>query len=183
MASSIRIPQFFVAYIPTLLLIACIIFMQTPLPLFPSALWPDLALICVFFWVVHYPHFMPAWLLFLLGIFADAITGAPLGITSLIWLLFRQLLIRLFASPVSKDSMMRQWVGILLFTIPVWFAYWVLHSFVQETWMPHKEFLISWAYTALAYPPLYMAFSSVGRRFPRTITRRPQFTAMNRDRG
>jgi|GEM_PF-3500331 len=183
MEPKVRIPQFFVAYIPAFSLIACIIFMQTPLPMFPSALWPDLALICVFFWSVHTPQYMKPWLLFLLGLFADAISGAPLGITSCIWMVLRQLFLVPFASLVSKDSMVRQWVWMFVFTIPVWAAYWGLHSFVQHAWLPHKEFIVFWGYTALAYPPLYMAFSSVMRRFPRNITRRAQFTVANRDRG
>lgn len=183
MEPSVRIPLPLVPYVPALLLLCCIIFMQTPLPLFPSALWPDIALICVFFWMVHYPQFLPAWLLFVMGILADAITGAPLGVTSCIWMLFSYVWVTPFASLIAKDSMVRQWMWMFLCTIPVWGGYWGLHSFVQETWMPHKGFLMSWLYTGLAYPPLYMAFSSIKRRFPRTMTRRAQFTTMNRDRG
>lgn len=56
---------------------------QVPFGLSGGAiLAPHLALICVFYWAVHRPDLMPAWSVFLLGLFQDLLTGEPLGVGS-----------------------------------------------------------------------------------------------------
>jgi len=184
MSSSVRLPIVIVPYVPGIMLFFHMIFMQTPLPFVPSVMWPDMALLCVLFWSLYHPEFLPPWLLFMSGVFSDAITGAPLGITACVWLVAQRVLIVPLAGKIAHETIVLQWLVVLLILAPLWLLLWGLHSFAQRVWLPPADFLIGCIYAALAYPPLHMAFSSVLRRFPRIVSRRGQFSSTtNRDRG
>ena len=47
---------------------------------------PVLPLISVFYWSIHRPHLVPAPAVFLIGLFQDGLTGAPMGLHALIFL-------------------------------------------------------------------------------------------------
>ncbi|WP_429910981.1 rod shape-determining protein MreD [Glycocaulis sp.] len=51
---------------------------------FPAPLFP---LIALFVWSVRRPHFVPPWLIFIVGLFQDLLTGGPLGMWALSYLL------------------------------------------------------------------------------------------------
>lgn len=48
---------------------------------------PDMVLISVFYWTVHRPDLMRAWTVFVIGLFADILSGAPMGLQSLVLVL------------------------------------------------------------------------------------------------
>jgi rod shape-determining protein MreD len=59
-----------------------------PLPIPEYAmLAPNFVLICAFYWIVHRPDLFPAWGAFLIGLFDDALSGAPLGLNAFVLLL------------------------------------------------------------------------------------------------
>lgn len=51
---------------------------------FPAPLFP---LIALFVWSVRHPRFVAPWLIFLIGLFQDLLTGGPLGMWALSYLL------------------------------------------------------------------------------------------------
>ena len=54
---------------------------------------PDFALMSVFFWTVHRPDLMRPWWAFVIGLFADILSGTPLGINALVYVLVHGALI------------------------------------------------------------------------------------------
>lgn len=50
---------------------------------------PALSLIAVFHWAIFRPETMPAWLIFLLGLLHDLLSGAPLGFMVLVFVLMQ----------------------------------------------------------------------------------------------
>jgi rod shape-determining protein MreD len=48
---------------------------------------PDFGLMAVFFWTVHRPDLLRPWGAFVIGLFDDILTGAPLGLGALIFVL------------------------------------------------------------------------------------------------
>jgi rod shape-determining protein MreD len=48
---------------------------------------PALPLTAIFYWVVHRPDLMPRLLVFLVGLFEDVLTAAPIGLHALLFLL------------------------------------------------------------------------------------------------
>jgi len=51
---------------------------------FPAPLFP---LIALFVWSVRYPRFVPPWVIFVVGILQDLLTGGPLGMWAISYLL------------------------------------------------------------------------------------------------
>ena len=45
-----------------------------------SPVVPALALVAVYYWAVHRPSLMPAWVVFLIGLFQDLLSGGPVGV-------------------------------------------------------------------------------------------------------
>ncbi len=56
------------------------------LPAF-AVIAPDLVLMTVFYWTVHRPDLLRAWGAFVVGLLDDILTGTPLGVSSLVFLL------------------------------------------------------------------------------------------------
>ena len=54
-----------------------------------SRLFPQFALISIFFWSVYQPNLMPAGAAFLLGFFIDVLSGMPLGLNALVLVLLQ----------------------------------------------------------------------------------------------
>jgi rod shape-determining protein MreD len=50
---------------------------------------PALAMVGVFHWAAFRPETMPAWLAFLIGLLHDLASGAPLGLTGLVFILLQ----------------------------------------------------------------------------------------------
>ena len=73
---------------PTSLTALIAAFAVVPLPIPEYAvLAPNFALMAVFYWTVHRPDLFPAWGVFLIGLLADSLSGAPLGLNALVLLL------------------------------------------------------------------------------------------------
>ena len=52
-----------------------------------SPIIPSLGLISIFYWGIYRPDLMPGWAVFLLGLVQDLLSGGPVGIYALIYLL------------------------------------------------------------------------------------------------
>lgn len=50
---------------------------------------PSLAMVGLFHWATFRPETMPAWLAFLIGVLHDLASGAPLGLTGLVFILLQ----------------------------------------------------------------------------------------------
>ncbi len=49
---------------------------------------PLLPLMSIFYWGLRYAAFMPYWFVFLLGVVSDSLTGMPIGISSVLYMIF-----------------------------------------------------------------------------------------------
>lgn len=66
-------------------LIALLSVVPLPIPEY-AVLAPNLVLICAFYWIVHRPDLFPEWGAFAIGLFDDALSGAPLGLNAFVLL-------------------------------------------------------------------------------------------------
>ncbi|MFM7346006.1 MAG: rod shape-determining protein MreD [Tagaea sp.] len=67
-------------------LVALLSVVPLPIPEY-AVLAPNFVLICAFYWIVHRPDLFPAWGAFLVGLFDDTLSGAPLGLNAFVLLL------------------------------------------------------------------------------------------------
>src|SRR6266478_1286686 len=89
----IRLELAFLASTPGLITTALAIFFLSSKHLSGlGQFMPALPLIPVFYWGLTHTRDMPYWFLFALGLVMDAVMGAPLGLSSLLYMLFLKLL-------------------------------------------------------------------------------------------
>lgn len=73
---------------PSMLTLVLVIFSVVPLRILDfSTVVPLLPLMSVYHWAIFRPRLLPAYAVFLIGILQDILTGAPVGVNALVFLL------------------------------------------------------------------------------------------------
>lgn len=126
---------------------------------------PDVCLISIYYWSIFRPGAMPFWFVFLLGILRDSLFGFALGISSLLFIFFR-LLVLSQQPHLVKESFWTTWIGFALVTAPVLFCYWLLASAYGKAFITAIPLLMQWVFTVGLYPLLYILFNSIYRFLP-----------------
>ncbi len=97
-----------------------------PLPGF-SLITPALTVIAVYYWSMYRPELLPLVAVFLVGLVQDALTGTPLGVSSLVLLLVQGVVVsqrRFF----HGKTFLVEWWGFMLVAPCVALANWALLS-------------------------------------------------------
>ncbi|MFM2045402.1 MAG: putative rod shape-determining protein MreD [Pseudomonadota bacterium] len=119
--------------LPVALTVVMMLVAMVPVPL-PgySVVAPPLALMAVFYWTIHRPDLLRPLAAFLIGLLQDLLSGAPLGMTPLIYTLVYWLLInnrRFFLG--SGFAML--WWGFALVAAGASVVQWAAYSLIQAT--------------------------------------------------
>lgn len=134
----------------SLMLLAFIVAIPVGLPGFPN-IRPELVLIGTFYWAVFRDDLVPLTALFLIGLFQDSLTGAPLGLTSLMLLVAYG-----FAQSQKKAFFGRPffivWIGFGLLLAPLSLIGWVVASSFQQAVQPLSLVLGQVALTFTLFP-------------------------------
>ena len=122
----------------------------------------------VFFWSLYRPDLLTPAAAFLVGLIHDGLAGLPLGLTSLLLLLVRQLVVtqQRFFLPRSFPVI---WVCFLLVAPAACLARWLLASLWWGELLPGRPALFELALTVALYPPVSWVLSQVHNRIPRLI--------------
>ena len=123
-------------------------------------------LIAIYYWAVYRSDLMPFSVIFLVGLLHDAITGAPLGIHSFIflmsaWVAFSQ---RRF---LAGKSFFVLWSGFLIVAALAMVLEWLVSSALSATLMPAAPVLFRTLLTAAVFPPVAWCLIQVHRGFLR----------------
>lgn len=142
--------------------------MVRSLPLFVSVLWlfisfiplnseisnnarPMFGLLCVFFWAVYRPYLFGLGAIFLLGVFADLQSIAPLGI-NLFMFLIMYLLVTNLSKYIPEKTFELMWLGLALLLFAVMFSGWFLLSVYYAQFLPVKGMIFSYFISLAVYP-------------------------------
>ncbi|WP_334127727.1 rod shape-determining protein MreD [Sneathiella sp.] len=118
---------------------------------------PSLLTISVFYWSIHRPYLMGAPLCFLLGILFDFLTGAPLGLTSLMLLLVHGVTLSQRRIFIGK-SFVLSWFGYALIALIAAIAGWLIVCLYSLSLLPLAPVLIQYALSLLIFPLLAFGF-------------------------
>jgi rod shape-determining protein MreD len=153
-----RLELYFLAAIPSLLAILLAIFYLVPkhvdelgsvMPLFP--------LMPVFYWGVHQARAVPYWVMFVIGLVLDTVTGLPLGLSSLTYILFLWLLTaqrRFF----HKEGFLIKWIYMAVLLLVITAINWLMLSWYHTAAQPILPAVMQWLLTAACYPVLHKIF-------------------------
>ena len=121
---------------------------------------PSLVSIAVFYWSLHRPYLMPAPIVFLLGIISDILTGAPMGLSSLMLLIIHAIAVSQRHIFVGKAFVMSWW-GYFLVATGIALLSWVIACLYSLTLIPILPVLMQLALTLLVFPLLAWCFGVV----------------------
>ena len=122
----------------------------------------------VFFWSLYRPDLLTPAAAFLVGLLYDGLAGLPLGLTSLLLLTVRQLMVtqQRFFLPRSFPVI---WFCFLLVAPAACLARWLLACLWWGELLPARPALFQLALTLALYPPVSWALTQAHNRIPRLI--------------
>ena len=116
-----------------------------------SRLFPQFALISIFFWSVYQPNLMPAGAAFLLGFFIDVLSGMPLGLNALVLVLLQYAALSQRRAFVGRPFLVG-WFGFALLAAVAMVLVWLAASLYYLTLFDPAPVAVQCAITIAVYP-------------------------------
>lgn len=129
---------------------------------------PFISIAFVYYWTVHSREGVSALALLGLGFLEDAISGAPLGLTSILLIVMYWVLANQQKFFVNRDFA-AAWIGFSIVSLLSLAVLWLLWSFYEGRALPPIPLVISMVTTVAIYPVLGLLF---GRLHKAMIRRR-----------
>ena len=154
-----------VRFVPTVATL--VLAMLSVLPLrFPNyaAVAPLLALAGIFYWTIYRPDLLPPTAVFLCGFVLDLLSGAPLGVSSLVFLLARVVVLpqrRFFVDRLFPFV----WGGFTLLAAGAIAFLWVLGSMLTSVMLDMRAASLQWVLTVACFPAVAYLLMRVQRAF------------------
>lgn len=125
-----------------------------------SHFMPLLPLIPIFYWGMMHAREMPYWFVFLFGLIMDAVSGLPLGLSSLLYVVLLALL-HTQRKYIYKEGFVVKWGYFSLVLAVVdgleWIILSLFHGQAQGVW----PVLLQWLLTVGCYPVLHTLFDAL----------------------
>jgi rod shape-determining protein MreD len=118
---------------------------------------PPLHLVVMFYWGMLHIKSIPYWFVFLVGLLLDALTGLPLGASSLVYLLF-MLLMRIQRKYVHKEGFLIKWALFSALLLVMAGLQWLLVTSLGTTAHALFPLFIQWLITVCFYPAMSRVF-------------------------
>jgi rod shape-determining protein MreD len=131
-----------------------------------SAIIPSLGLISVYFWVIHRPDLMPAWVVFLIGLIQDLLSGGQLGVGTMVLLLV-WLAIAAQRRFFSTGTFMLIWAVFVLVAAGAQLLIWSFNCLIIGALLDARPLLFQYLTTVAMYPCIAWLFVQVQRGFVR----------------
>lgn len=147
--------------LPFLSILILILLMQLQYRLFfLDNLFPYLSLAAIYYWSIFKPHLVPVSALFILGLLQDILSGGPLGMTALLFILVRIFVVRQGSRFLEREFLF-SWLFFIFVALLFGFLNWLIASVylkeIQFFWNAFGQSMltiavfpvISWALSAL----------------------------------
>ena len=148
-------------FVPAGTILISMLLMTLPIPL-AWAVMPQLALMFVIIWASIQPRLIPAWAAFLLGLFADFLFGAPMGIWAVLFPA-TVIVVGLVEARVEGHSLAIDWAFAALLLVVAQLLAWQMLGFVGRApafWPMLAQAVVS----ILAYPMVASIVARIQRR-------------------
>jgi len=154
---------------PSMLTLALVIINVVPLHI-PglSRVVPLLPLIAVYHWAVFRPRLLPAYAVFLIGLFQDILTGAPIGVNALVFLAVYGAVLSQKQFFIGK-SFIILWLGFSLIAAGAAVFNWLAISILNLTLVEPKTVFFQYLLTLGCFPVIAWAFMRWQRAFLRQV--------------
>jgi len=127
----------------------------THIPSYASVV-PQLALMAVFHWTVFRPDLFPIWAIFIIGILQDSLSGAPMGLNTMVFLTVYGVILGQRRFFLGKTFFV-EWLGFSIIAAGAAFQAWVLLSAYHVYLIAPGPVLFQYFMTIGFYPILAWA--------------------------
>jgi rod shape-determining protein MreD len=125
---------------------------------------PALGLMAVYYWAIHRPDLLRPGFAFALGVLQDLLSGAPLGMTALIYVLvYWVVLTRRRVFLATTFPML--WLGFALVALAAAAVRWAGHSLLDMALIPPGQAFVQALLTVALFPVFGWLFIRVHRAF------------------
>lgn len=120
---------------------------------------PAVAMVCVYFWMIHRPDLFNLVSVYLLGVVDDVLSNVPFG-TNILTLLVLYVLISNLSRFLNGKPFIITWYGFAIISLVVFLVKWLVLSVYYGQFLPLSIVSFSFMVTAAAYPfiSLILAF-------------------------
>ena len=116
-----------------------------------AALVPAFMLMAVYHWTIYRPDLLPASAVFLIGISHDLLAGGSLGVTAVVLLLAREVVVR-YRGWFPDRAFPFVWGGFALLTVAAMLALWLLHSLLEAKVVEFRSSIFRAVLTISLFP-------------------------------
>jgi rod shape-determining protein MreD len=134
----------------TAALASLIAILPVPIPGY-AGITPAFALMAVFHWTLYRPELLPSAVLFLIGVGEDLVSGAPLGVTALLLLLARWVVLRT-RKYFQNRLFPFVWTGFALLTAGAMLFLWTVNSLLAWETLGLHNAMFRWLLTVALFP-------------------------------
>jgi rod shape-determining protein MreD len=150
-------------FVPTFTILTLALLSVLPLR-FPdyAAVAPLLALAGLYYWTIYRPELLPPVAAFLCGLVLDLLSGAPLGVAALVFLLTRVVVLpqrRFFVDRLFPFV----WGGFTLLAAAVIVFLWLLGSLLSGVLLDMRAVMLQWVLTVACFPAVAYLLMRVQR--------------------
>lgn len=118
---------------------------------------PLLPILPVFYWGMMQARDMPYWFVFSIGMVMDAVTGLPLGFTSLLFIIFL-LMVHTQRKYFHKEAFVIKWGYFAIMLGAACITSWLVLAFFMQHGQPLLHAVLQWFLTVCFYPLLHKLF-------------------------
>lgn len=134
-----------------------------------GSVMPLLPLMPVFYWGMQHARAIPYWFLFAVGLMMDAASGLPLGMSSLLYVLFL-VCVHIRRKYIHREGFLVLWGFFALLLAATLGAHWLLLSWYHARALPAASAFVQYALTVACYPFVHALFDRIehyiyGRRW------------------
>lgn len=162
-----RLDLFARALLPFLITVTLIVAGMVPLPASAaSGVWPALPLVAVYYWCVHKPELMPIWIVFVLGLIQDVLSGGLIGVHA-ISLLCVYAFISWQRRVFTGAPFTLVWCVFIVVAGVALTLEWLLHCLGLFVFLDPRPAFFQYLLTVAAYPAFAWIAVQVGRLMQR----------------
>lgn len=151
---------------PVLVSIGLVVVSVVPLRL-PQVTFivPALTLMAVYYWGLHRADLLPAPAVFFLGILQDILSGGPLGVNAVIYLVIYGICVSQRRFFYGK-SFLVVWWGFMVVAIGALILEWIMSAIIAETIIVPRPAYYKYLMTIAIYPAVAWLFAQMQRTLP-----------------
>ncbi len=123
-----------------------------------SGALPLVDLMVIYYWCIYCPEVVPNWFVFVMGIFRDLISSSLIGVSAILNLVFKNIVI-FKREKLARKSFLSVWYGFFVFSGIAVLLQWLQMSFILDEFVDLRKLFIQFLASVAIYPFFHVLFN------------------------